>query len=150
MQGEAAPSDGETVLKECVLRDGVEYCRTVSPEPAAPESGARTDYFAWARPVLDDPAGWAQQNILNLDVLLPVLYQLGAILVAVLLGALLAPPIRRQATGLVGRLPKSIARNVNDTVPRMVRPALWALFLYLATVLFVSIGLDGTLVRIAS
>lgn len=150
MQGEAAPSDGETVLKECVLRDGVEYCRTVSPEPAAPESGAQTDYFAWARPVLDDPAGWAQQNILNLDVLLPVLYQLGAILVAVLLGALLAPPIRQQATGLVGRLPKSIARNVNDTVPRMVRPALWALFLYLATVLFVSIGLDGTLVRIAS
>lgn len=151
MQGEAAPSDGETVLKECVLRDGIEYCRTVSPDPAASDSGAaQTDYFAWARPVLDDPVGWAQQNILNPDVMLPVLYQIGAVLAAVLLGALLAPPIRRQASGLVGRLPKSIARNVNDTVPRLVRPALWALFLYLATVLFVSLGLDGTLVRIAS
>jgi len=151
MQGEAAPSDGEPVLKECVLRDGVEYCRTVSTDSAAPDDGAaQTDYLAWARPVLDDPSGWVQQNILNLDVLLPVLYQLGAVLAAVLIGALLAPPVQRQASGLVGRLPKSIARNVNDTVPRLVRPALWALFLYLATVLFVSLNLDGTLVRIAS
>ena len=113
MQGEAAPSDGETVLKECVLRDGIEYCRTVSPDPAAPDgAAAQTDYFAWARPVLDDPVGWAQQNILNLDVLLPVLYQIGAVLAAVLLGALLAPSIRRQASGLVGRLPK---RSVNTS-----------------------------------
>ena len=152
MQGEAAPSDGEPVLKECILRDGVEYCRPASGADAAdPQSAAaETDYFAWARPVIDDPAGWARQYLLNLDILLPLLYQAGAILAALVFGMLLAPPVRKQASALVRRLPDNIARNIDETVPRLVRPALWAILLYAATAAFAGAGLDGTLVRIAS
>ena len=152
MQGETAPADGEPVLKECILRDGIEYCRPVSPEgiPLDEGSGAGTDYLAWARPVLDDPAGWVRQYLLNLDFLLPVLYQLGAVLAALLLGALIAPPLHRQAEALIRRLPENLSRNIDETVPRLVRPALWALLLYVATVSFTSAGLDGTLVRIAT
>ena len=152
MQGETTPAEGETVLKECVLRDGVEYCRDVTPDTGASSdsSVAAPDYLAWARPIIDDPVGWARRYLLNLDFLLPLLYQFGAILGAIVIGALLAPAFRRQASSLIRRLPASISRSVDETIPRLVRPALWAALLYGATVAFTNAGLDNALVRIAT
>lgn len=153
MQGEAAPSDGDTVLKECVVRDGAEYCRTVAPDAATstdPALGPETDYLSWARPFLDDPVGWAQSNLLDLDVLIPLASQAGAVLAALVLGIILAPALSKQVSALIRRMPDNIARNINDTMPKLVRPALWAALLYLAQVIFAGVGLEGALVRIAT
>lgn len=151
MQGEAAAAN-EPVLKECIIRDGEEYCRAVSsPSAADPSaSAAQTDYLAWARPVLDDPVAWAQRYLLDPDVLLPVLGEIGVILLALVLGILFAPTLRRQVDRLVQRLPETIARNVDETLPRLVRPALWASLLYLAFAIFAANGYERTLLRIAS
>ncbi len=153
MQGEAAPSVGDTVLKECVTRDGAEYCRAVAPSSApAPDTIAspETDYLSWARPFLDDPVGWTQTYLLDFDLLIPLASQVGAIMVALIVGIALAPALRKQVSALIRRLPDNIARNIDDTTPKLVRPALWAALLYLAQAIFAGAGLEGALVRIAS
>lgn len=150
MQGEAAASEGETVLKECILRDGEEFCRTVSPDSQPAQDVAGTDYLSWARPFLDDPAGWARQYLLNAETLLPVLYQLGAILVALAVGVLLAPSVRKRAEALAARVPGGIGRSINETLPKLVRPAIWAALLYIGQVTLAASGLEAALVRIAT
>ena len=44
-----------------------------------------TGMFAWADPILADPFGWAQTNLLNAGTLIPIIWQIGAILVALLI-----------------------------------------------------------------
>ncbi|GGB76515.1 mechanosensitive ion channel family protein [Henriciella pelagia] len=153
MQGETAPESETPILKECILRDGEEFCRTVSPDgmaSAPAEVAADTDYLAWARPFLNDPVGWANENVLNLDILVPLSIQVGSVLLALVVGVLLAPPIRKQVLGLLERLPENIAKNVTESVPALVRPALWALFVYLALTILNTIGQESALVRIAT
>ena len=155
MQGETAPAVSEPVLKECILRDGEEYCRRVSGETvpsaaAAPAEAAETDYLAWARPFLDDPVGWSREHFLNLDILIPLGSQLGAILLALLAGIILAPPFGRQVATLMTRLPGNMARPLGEALPRLVRPLLWTLLLYGAQTALAAAGFESTLVRIAT
>ena len=151
MQGGAAAAD-EPVLKECIVRDGEEFCRAVSSPPASDTAAtaAQTDYLAWARPFLDDPVAWAQRYLLDPDVLLPVMGEIAAILAALFLGVVLAPGLRRQVNRLIQRLPENISRNIDETVPRLVRPALWAALLYITYAIFAANGLERTLIRIVS
>ena len=79
-----------------------------------------------------------------------MLGEIGVILLALVLGILFAPTLRRQVDRLVQRLPETIARNVDETLPRLVRPALWASLLYLAFAIFAANGYERTLLRIAS
>ncbi|WP_084420281.1 mechanosensitive ion channel family protein [Henriciella litoralis] len=153
MQGEASSGDGNAILKECVVRDGTEYCRTVPADGiASPDVSpvVQTDYLAWARPFLDDPVGWSKTYVLNVDILIPILSQVGLILAAIFFGIILAPAARKQVSSLVQRLPVAIARNIDETTPRLVRPALWATALYIGLIAFNAIGLESTLVRIAA
>ncbi|MEM5518763.1 mechanosensitive ion channel domain-containing protein [Henriciella sp. AS95] len=150
MQGETAPTSEVPILKECILRDGEEFCRTVSPDGAENEAVAQMDYLAFARPFLDDPVGWTNEHLLNLDILVPLSIQVGSIIAALIVGALLAPPIRKQVLALIGKLPDNIARNVEEAAPTLVRPALWALFIYIALTILAAVGQESALVRIAS
>ncbi|MGB3627513.1 MAG: hypothetical protein WA989_16915, partial [Henriciella sp.] len=153
MQGEAGPAEPETVIKECIVRDGEEFCRTVSPDGAADPGTAavtQTDYLAWARPFLNDPVGWANTHLLNLDTLIPLSIQLGAIVAALVIGIALAIPLRKRVAVLVRRLPDNISRHVHETLPQLVRPALWAALLYLTQAILSAAGQDSSLVRIAT
>lgn len=153
MQGEAASAEPETVLKECIVRDGEEFCRTVSPDAASSTDVAavtQTDYLSWARPFLNDPVGWVNSHLLNLDTLIPLSIQFGAVLAALILGILLAIPLSKRVAVLVRRLPDNIARHVHETIPQLVRPALWAALLFLAQSILSAVGQDSSLVRIAT
>mgnify|MGYP006279098775 FL=1 len=152
-------NEGETILKECILRDGTEYCRTVSPQgeageasndaAAAPAEESGPGLFDWADPILADPVGWAREHVLSLDVLLPVGVQLGAIIAAMLMGAIIAGPLRRLVRQGVARLPQNVQEVLGDVAPRLVRPALTLGFFYLGQVILQSMGFDATLVRVA-
>ncbi len=113
-------------------------------------AAAAPDMLAWARPIIADPIGWAQENLLNLDVLLPLLWQGLAIIGALFLGILLTSRVRRLVMAGIARLPDGLSGAIDETASRLVRPALWAGLLYAAQAGMAGAGLDSTLVRITS
>ncbi|MEO0608347.1 MAG: mechanosensitive ion channel domain-containing protein [Pseudomonadota bacterium] len=106
--------------------------------------------LAWFDPILADPLGWAQDTLLNLELLLPYIWQVLAILGALILGNLLAPRAQNWVAHGWVRLPENLRNLVEQTVPRLVRPALWTILLYAAQAAMAGAGLDSLLVRIAS
>ncbi|MEM9054462.1 MAG: mechanosensitive ion channel domain-containing protein [Pseudomonadota bacterium] len=131
-----------------LIPDGAAPTETTAAADATPETSS--SLFAWADPILADPVGWAEANLLNTAILLPILWQVAAILGALMLGIMMAPQTRRLVMSGVMRLPENIRTLVDETTPRLVRPALWALCLYAAQAAMAGGGLDSTLVRIAS
>ena len=124
---------------------------TVTPIDAEPaHTEATSGLFEWADPILADPIGWAQSNLLSAEILMPYLWQAGAIIGALLIGAMLTPRFRNLVLVALARLPKNIRGLVEETAPKLVRPALWASLLYVAQTAMAGAGMDSTIVRIAS
>ena len=147
-----------TFTKTCIIGvDGEEYCRRADAvsdagaagDAAAPEAGT-SGMFSWADPILADPMGWAQANILSIDILLPIIWQAFAILAALVAGIMIAPRLRKLVMAGLARLPENIRVLIDETTPRLVRPAIWAVLLYAAQAGMAGAGLDSALVRIAS
>ncbi len=148
--------ENETVTFErCeTLSDGTRVCTPVDAPAtldadAAPAEQA-PDMLAWARPILDDPRGWAEANLLNLDVLLPIAWQVAAIFGALFVGVILAPGLRKLVSSLLSRVPGGAPEVLSTVLPKLVRPALWASLLYGAQAAMANAGMDSVLVRIAS
>lgn len=124
---------------------------TPSGESATqPADEAPASLFAWADPIIADPVGWAQANLLDPAVIGPILWQVAAILAALTLGVLTAPQVRKWVNSGLARVPERTRRMVDETLPRLVRPALWAAFLYAAQAAMAGSGMDSAWVRIAS
>lgn len=127
-------------------------------EPGAPASSdlsaageaSTSSLFSWLDPILADPVGWAEANLLNPDILLPFIWQGLAILGALILGVMFAPRAKRWVQLGLARLPENLRTLVDETLPRLVRPALWTAFLYAAQAAMAGAGMDSLLVRIAS
>ncbi len=119
-------------------------------ETVVEQAEASTGLFSWADPILADPLGWAQANLLNMDVLLPYAWQFAAIFGALIVGAMFAPRVRGWVLVGLTRLPENIRSLVEETLPRLVRPALWTALLYAAQAAMAGAGMDSLLVRIAS
>ena len=155
--------DGETIIKECIIRDGTEYCRNLSGETGRPgaantqaATGTPSDtapgdsgLFGWAEPILADPFGWTREHVLDIDLLVPLGLQLGVVLAAMVLGALVAAPLRRLVRGGIARLPEAVRRAVEEVAPKLVRPALTLALLYAGQIALTAAGHDATLVRVA-
>ena len=105
--------------------------------------------FDWADPILADPLGWAQAHLLTLDTLLPIGVQLGVIVLALVVGAMLAVPLRSVARDGLQRLPRQARDMLGEVGPKLVRPAVTLALLYIAQVTLISMGNDATLVRVA-
>lgn len=118
--------------------------------PIDPISDTGGGLFAWADPILTDPLGWAQTHLLNSEILWPYLLEIGVILSALILGMLIAPQARRWVISGVERLPDNLRSIIQETAPRLVRPALWAGLLYASQAALAGGAMDSTLVRIAS
>lgn len=149
----------QPVLKECFPAPdgGAEVCRTVdrasdavSGADASVPSEAGSGLFSFMDPILADPLGWAQANLLNLDILLPIAYQIGAILLVLIVGIMLAPRLRKVVQMGLERLPEQPRVLLGDLPTRIVRPALWAAGLFIAQAAMAGAGLDSAIVRIAS
>ncbi|MEO0816313.1 MAG: mechanosensitive ion channel domain-containing protein [Pseudomonadota bacterium] len=153
--------DDQIVFQECIVRDGQRFCRDLA-EPAIPETPTVAEanietgeavtgpvLFDWAEPILADPIGWANANLLNVDVLLPIGVQVGAIIGAMLLGAIFAAPVRRLVRTGIQRLPENLASFVREIGPKLVRPAITLGLFYVAQVALAGAGFDATLVRVA-
>lgn len=134
--------DGQFYL----VPDTRDVASSVTPETQQSDSGL----FAFLDPILADPLGWAQANLLNIDALLPLIYQVGAILVILALGSILAPRVRTAVAAGVKRLPEQVQTLLGDLPTRIVRPALWAAGLFIGQAAMAGAGLDSALVRIAS
>jgi len=106
-------------------------------------AAAAPDMLAWARPIIADPVGWAQTNLLNLDVLLPLLWQGLAIIGALFLGIVLTSRVRKLVMAGLARLPEGLSGAIDETAPKLVRPALWAGLLYAAQAGMAGAGLGG-------
>ena len=102
-----------------------------------------------ARPFLDDPAGWLQTKAQQPEFLYPILIQLGCIILALALGALLTPPFKRLITVTLRRFVEPPRREGLDVLHKAVRPALWSILLGLAVSLLSSIDHSLILVRTA-
>jgi len=148
-------------VEGCVTLEGQRVCGdnlSVTSVADAPESVAEAPtetvsepgLFDWASPILADPLGWAQTHLFDLDILLPILWQVGAILAALAVGVLLAPRARQLVMSGVARLPERTRIMVDETLPRLVRPGLWAALLYGTHTAMAGSGMDSALVRIAS
>ncbi len=114
------------------------------------ESTANLGLFDWAQPILDDPMGWAEAHLLDPAVMMPLLWQVAAILAALALGVLMAPQARHWVLSGLARVPERTRSMVDETLPRLVRPALWAALLYAAQATMAGSGMDSAWVRIAS
>ncbi len=154
-------NEDQIQVEGCITLEGQRVCGDnlsvtdtdgVTETAADPVAETTSDpgLFDWIDPIVADPLGWAQANLLNMGELLPVLWQIGAILAALTLGVLLAPQARQLVMSGVGRLPDRTRTMVDETLPRLVRPALWAVLLYGANTAMAGSGMDSTLVRIAS
>lgn len=151
--------ENDAILMECFPAPdgGEQFCRPVqdgangaSDTAGTAETEAVASLLSWADPVLSDPMGWAQANLLNLDVVLPIFWQLLAICAALFVGALFSGRVRGWVNAGVERLPKNVGELIDETSPMLVRPALWAVFLYAAQAVMAAGGFENTLVRIAS
>ena len=146
--------DVKPVLKECFPAPdgGAEVCRVVSAtaKPETMTEAAEPGFFSWADPIIADPMGWAQKNVLDADILLPIFWQVGAVLAALVAGIMIAPRARKLVVNGVNRLPENIRVMIDETTPRLVRPAIWAVLLYSAQAIMAGAGMDSALVRIAS
>ncbi|MCR9079579.1 MAG: mechanosensitive ion channel [Hyphomonadaceae bacterium] len=147
-------------IEGCVTIDDQRVCGdnlSVSEVSAAPETAgeavaettAQPGLFEWARPILDDPMAWAETHLLDMTVLGPMLWQAGAILAALALALLVAPQLRHILMSGLARTSDGPRTVVDETLPRLVRPALWAVFLYAAQAAMSGSGMDTALVRIA-
>ena len=157
MENEA---EDQIVYQECILRDGRRYCADIDM-PAGPASApsqpaeavaaepAEPGLFDWADPIVADPAGWARDHLLNMEVLVPIGVQLLAIFGAMLLGAILAAPLRRLVRTGIARLPENVRAIVGEVGPKLVRPAITLGLFYIAQTILIASGMDATLVRVA-
>lgn len=155
-------NDGDIQVEGCVTLEGQRVCgenlsvTEVNAVEASPviEVDQIVDsspgLFDWADPILADPASWAQDNLLNSAVLMPYVWQALAIIVALLVGVMLTPRFRDLVISGLVRLPENVRNLVDETLPRLVRPALWASLLYAAQATMAGAGMDSAVVRIAS
>ncbi|MEM6535894.1 MAG: mechanosensitive ion channel domain-containing protein [Pseudomonadota bacterium] len=151
-QVETVP-DGAVPMKPVQGPDGQYYLvpdTNAAPDGDAPAEAASADLFGWADPIIADPIGWAEANLLNFDILLPIAWQFGAIFGVLMIGAMFAPQSRQWVIAGVQQMPERLRAFMFETVPQLVRPALWAIGLYAAQAALAGAGLDSTLVRIAS
>ncbi len=153
-------TETEVILKECVIQDGKEFCRVIEgvaeAAPAIGEEATATDVADTGtsflsgvqdrvQPIIDDPVGWAETNILQPE----ILYQIGAIFGVLFIGILLTPFFKSIIMGALKRLPEDIFTSIDETTPRLIRPALWVGGMMIAQTALAGMGRDGLLVEIA-
>ena len=162
--------DGVTYQKCITGDDGLTYCRPVDAAdvPGADAGDAPPDLMAddilpqvqevlspikgWlepAQPFFDDPIGWIQSQAQQPEFLYPIAIQLGCIILALLVGALLTPPFKRLVTVTLRRFVEPPRRESLDVLKKAVRPVLWTILLGAAVSLLSTIDHPLILVRIA-
>ncbi len=152
---------GEIVVDGCVTIEGRRVCGDtlrIDASPTAPEVGPPVEsvaadgpgLFDWADPILADPLGWARENLLQAEILAPLGVQAAAILAALLVGLVLAGPVKRLLKLGLSRLPQAVKSRLEDTAPAIARPALWVGALWIAQTALAASGQPDTIVRIAT
>ena len=140
---------------ETLPENGPDAPEAVPPETAdtATETASAVGGFTlpdWAQTIIDDPVGYARQTLLNPDFLIPVGIQIGVILGVLFAGVVFAPSIRRLVSAGLSRVPENIRTRVDETLPSLVRPALWAGLFWIAQTAMQASGVANPLVRIAT
>lgn len=161
--------EGVTYQKCITGDDGLTYCRPVEAADIAasadsrpadslaeeilpPVDGVLNPVMAWlepARPFLDDPIGWIQARAQQPEFLIPLGIQFGSILLAVLVGAFLTPPVKRIVLVTLRRFVEPPRREGLEVLQKAVRPALWSLLLASAVSILGTFDQPLILVRIA-
>lgn len=97
---------------------------------------------------------WLQTHVLTTENLIAISIQVIVILVAILIGRMLAPRVRRGIDFGISKLPEAIATRVSQIAPLLLdhglRPALWIGFLWIGQTALAGAGQPHVLVRIAA
>ena len=97
---------------------------------------------------------WLQTHVLTTENLIAISIQVIVILVAILIGRMLAPRVRRGIDFGISKLPGAIATRVSQIAPLLLdhglRPALWIGFLWIGQTALAGAGQPHVLVRIAA
>ncbi|KCZ92666.1 mechanosensitive ion channel family protein [Hyphomonas johnsonii] len=154
--------EGEVTFQKCITgSDGFAYCRPVeagavppgtAPAPAALDTLPHNPFEAQiqqAQPFLSDPGGWIHDQIVQPDFLISIGLQLGAILLALLIGLTFSVPLKRLVTVSLRRFFEPPRGEALTILRKGVRPALWALLLFGALSLLSGLDQPTILVRIA-
>ncbi len=121
------------------------------PEPAPePAAAATFEWPEWIQSLITDPLGYLKGEVLQPAFLIPVGIQLAVILGVLTAGIMIAPPLRRALMSLLRRLPERIYTSIDETVPRLVRPAVWAGLFWIAQTAMAAADRPDQLVRIAT
>ena len=96
----------------------------------------------WATRALE----WIENVLIQPDSLV----QFGVIFGIVLLGFAIAPLFRRWVHTGISRLPKQLAQHIDETLPQLVRPGLWALGMWTAQTTLPEMGYPTTFIRLAT
>lgn len=97
---------------------------------------------------------WLQAHVLTTENLIAIGIQVIVILVAILIGRMLAPRVRRWIDFGISKLPEAIGARVGQIAPLLLdhglRPALWIGFLWIGQTALAGTGQPYILVRIAA
>ncbi|MEM6627038.1 MAG: mechanosensitive ion channel domain-containing protein, partial [Pseudomonadota bacterium] len=113
--------------------------------PAAPET-APIDLRERAEGALLTARDWVVDEVFQIDTAI----QFGVIVAASFAGVLLTPAVKNWLRLGAQRLPEKIAAQVNANAPPLVRPALWAISLWIAQTAMAGAGEPAYFVRIAT
>lgn len=120
----------------------------VGPDAPAPAPATGFAPPDWLKALMADPLAYVRDTLMHPEFLVPVLIQLSAILAVLIAGVILTPPVRRVLMNLLSRLPPAIFTRIDETTPRLIRPALWAGLFWIAQAALAAGGQDNPIVRV--
>lgn len=125
---------------------------TTSPEGVTTEEG--TELMVRAEALGLDAWNWLKEHVLTPENLMAIGVQLGVIVLAIIIGRLLAPHVRRWIDLGISKLPEQIRERVAQLAPLILdhglRPALWIACLWIGQTALMGMGQPYVLVRIAA
>lgn len=121
-------------------------------EAAPAESGA--ELALRFETLAADATTWLQQHVLTPENMIAISIQATVILIAIFIGRMLAPPVRKSIDLGISKLPETIREKVSAVAPLILdhglRPAIWIGCLWIGVAALQGAGQPFVLVRIAA
>ncbi|MGH1421989.1 MAG: mechanosensitive ion channel family protein [Hyphomonas sp.] len=156
---------GDVTYQKCITgADGLNYCRTVestdlppaavgtTPSEAAisASEGLISQAHKWVDPILQDPSGWANETLLQPDVILPLIIQIGAIFAAMFVAMTATPFLKRSIHVTLRRILAPPRGKVLEIIKTFVLPVSMVGALYAGEQILTTMDQSASLVRLAT
>ncbi len=149
---ESGQVDAETATTDAAS-EAASAANTPDPSAQTPVS-EQTLLTERAQALFNDGVEWVRTHLLTPENLIAIGVQIGTIMLAIFIGRLLAPRVRRGIDFGISKLPDILAEKVRQVAPLVLdhglRPALWIGCLWIGQTILAGMGQPHYLVRIAA